>query len=121
MTSPATESSDPACIFCRIVNGTIPATLIGANEHAVAFRDLHPQAPSHVLVIPKRHAASLDDDLPISELGAVLQLVREVAAAEGLSAGGYRVVTNVGADGGQTVRHLHFHVLGGRQLQWPPG
>lgn len=109
------------CIFCRIVAGSIPATLIGSNAHAIAFRDLHPQAPTHVLVVPKVHVSSLAEPLGAEVAAASIALCREVAAAEGLAAGGYRVVTNVGADGGQTVPHLHFHVLGGRQLHWPPG
>ncbi len=109
------------CIFCRIVAGTIPATIVGSNAHAIAFRDLHPQAPTHLLVVPKSHVASLAEPLGAEVAAASIELCREVAAAEGLSAGGYRVVTNVGADGGQTVPHLHFHVLGGRQLHWPPG
>jgi histidine triad (HIT) family protein len=109
------------CIFCRIVAGTIPATIIGANDHAIAFRDLHPQAPTHVLVIPRLHVASLADPVPDAVMAGLLGLAREVAAAEGLDAGGYRVVTNIGADGGQTVPHLHFHVLGGRAFHWPPG
>ncbi|MBY0489741.1 MAG: histidine triad nucleotide-binding protein [Gemmatimonadaceae bacterium] len=109
------------CIFCRIVAGSIPATLVGTNEHAIAFRDLHPQAPTHILVIPRTHVASLADPLPDATMAGVLGLAREVAAAEGLVAGGYRVVTNIGADGGQTVPHLHFHVLGGRAFHWPPG
>jgi histidine triad (HIT) family protein len=116
-----TVAIDSACIFCRIVAGTIPATWIGANAHAIAFRDLHPQAPTHVLVIPRSHVASLAEAWPSEALAGVLELVREVAAAEGLNAAGYRVVTNVGVDGGQSVPHLHFHLLGGRPLQWPPG
>lgn len=109
------------CIFCRIAAGSIPATIIGSNEHAIAFRDLHPQAPTHVLVIPRTHVASLAEPVPDAVMAAVLGLAREVAAAEGLAASGYRVVTNTGPDGGQTVPHLHFHVLGGRQFHWPPG
>lgn len=109
------------CIFCRIVAGSIPATVIGANDHAVAFRDLHPQAPTHVLVIPRTHVASFAEAIPDAAMAGVMALVREVAASEGLEAGGYRVVTNIGADGGQTVPHLHFHLLGGRPFHWPPG
>ncbi|HEY0928389.1 MAG TPA: histidine triad nucleotide-binding protein [Gemmatimonas sp.] len=113
--------SDPSCIFCRIVAGEIPATVIARTEQALAFRDLHPQAPSHLLVIPTRHVDSLATAEDAVELGAVLSLAAEVAKSEGLADGGYRVVTNIGADGGQTVQHLHFHVLGGRQMHWPPG
>lgn len=110
-----------ACLFCRIVAGTIPATLVASSEAAVAFRDLHPQAPTHVLVIPRAHVASLDAAEDPALLGAVLHLARQVARQEGLADTGYRIVSNVGGDGGQTVPHLHVHVLGGRQMHWPPG
>ena len=115
----ATEQAH--CIFCRIVAGTIPSTTVAANAQAIAFRDLHPQAPVHVLVVPRRHVTSLAtaDDAP--ELGQLLSLAAEVARAEGIADAGYRVVTNIGADGGQTVGHLHLHVLGGRAMGWPPG
>lgn len=109
------------CIFCRIASGDIPAARVAENERAVAFRDLHPQAPVHVLVIPRRHVASLAAATDEAELGSLLRLAQEVARQEGIEATGYRVVTNTGADGGQTVHHLHLHVLGGRSLQWPPG
>jgi len=109
------------CLFCRIVGGTIPATFVARNEHGVAVRDLNPQAPSHLLVIPRRHVASLADASDGAELGALLLLAAEVARAEGLAETGYRVVANTGTDGGQTVPHLHLHVLGGRMMQWPPG
>lgn len=113
---------NPSCIFCRIVDGSIPATLVAENGHAVAFRDLHPQAPVHVLVIPRRHLDSLDAAHDEPELlGAVLALAAEVARKEQVAESGYRVVTNTGADGGQTVGHLHLHVLGGRSFSWPPG
>ena len=110
-----------SCIFCRIVAGAIPSTVVAANDRAIAFRDLHPQAPVHVLVIPRRHVPSLADATDQAELGAVMALAAEVARQEGITENGYRVVTNVGADGGQTVGHLHVHVLGGRALDWPPG
>lgn len=110
-----------ACIFCRIAAGTIPATLVACNDHAVAFRDLHPQAPSHLLVIPRRHVSSLAEATDAAELGALLLLAAEVARSEGLAETGYRVVANTGNDGGQTVHHLHLHVLGGRTMHWPPG
>ena len=110
------------CLFCRIVAGEIPATVVAANETAVAFRDIDPQAPTHVLVIPRRHhddvVAMLDADP--SDAGAVLALAAEVAALEGL-ADGHRWVFNTGPDGGQAVAHVHLHVLGGRRLAWPPG
>ncbi|AMW05044.1 histidine triad nucleotide-binding protein [Gemmatimonas phototrophica] len=110
-----------SCIFCRIVAGSTPATIVAHNEQALAFRDLHPKAPVHVLVIPRRHVTSLAEATDAAELGAMMVLAADVASAEGLVAGGYRVVTNIGADGGQTVPHLHLHVLGGRSMAWPPG
>lgn len=110
-----------SCIFCRIAAGSIPASIVAENDLALAFRDLHPQAPVHVLVIPRRHIASLAAADRPDELGAVLALAAAVAQGEGLEDSGYRVVTNVGDDGGQTVHHLHLHVLGGRQMTWPPG
>jgi len=112
---------DANCVFCRIAAGEIPATVIARNDHALAFRDLQPQAPTHVLVIPTRHLDSLAAAQDAAELGAVLSLAAQVAREEGLAESGYRVVTNVGGDGGQSVPHLHFHVLGGRQMHWPPG
>ncbi len=109
------------CIFCRIVDGTIPATFLASNPYGVAFRDLNPQAPAHLLVIPRRHIASLADATDGAELGALMLLAAEVARSEGVSEAGYRVVVNTGNDGGQTVHHLHLHVLGGRAMHWPPG
>lgn len=121
-----------SCIFCRIVAGSIPAAIIAENDRAIAFRDLNPQAPVHVLVIPRRHTDSLatatvpnpqsaDGASDPLELAAVLSLVGAVARQEGLEHAGYRVVTNIGEHGGQSVPHLHFHVLGGRHMTWPPG
>ena len=109
------------CLFCQIIRGTIPATLVGSNDHAIAFRDLHPQAPSHLLVIPRRHVASLNEAADGGELGALMFLAAEVARTEGVAESGYRVVANTGNDGGQTVHHLHLHVIGGRVMHWPPG
>ena len=111
------------CLFCRIVAGEIPATMVRESPRVVAFRDVNPQAPTHVLVIPREHypnAASLaaaDGDL----LAEVFREAAAVAAAEGLDGSGYRLVTNTGPDAGQSVDHLHVHVLGGRSLSWPPG
>ncbi len=109
------------CIFCKIADGTIPAKLLHQDDHVVAFADLHPQAPTHVLIVPRRHVASLDglDDVELGGrlLAAAVQLARTLGVAEG----GYRVVANTGADAGQSVHHLHFHLLGGRALAWPPG
>ena len=111
------------CLFCKIVAGEIPADLVAESEHAIAFRDITPQAPVHVLVIPRAHLASLGaaSDGDAALLGEVLMLARDVARAEGVAEGGYRTVLNTGDDGGQSVHHLHVHVLGGRRFTWPPG
>jgi histidine triad (HIT) family protein len=112
------------CIFCRIAAGDIPAKIVRRTADAVAFHDLNPQAPIHVLVIPvAHHAAARDARGPEGErlLGRLLAFGAEVATELGLDAGGYRVVTNTGRDGGQSVDHLHLHVLGGRPMGWPPG
>jgi histidine triad (HIT) family protein len=112
------------CIFCRIAAGEIPATVVARNEDSVAFRDLNPQAPTHVLVIPTRHLASVaDTDSPEGEavLGRTMRFAVQVAKELGLEQGGYRIVTNTGKDGGQSVFHLHLHLLGGRPLRGPPG
>jgi len=110
-------------IFSKILAGEIPADVVYEDEHAFAFRDISPQAPSHVLVIPRQPITSLADAASASPelLGHLMQVCAKVAKLEGLDAAGYRVVTNIGEHGGQTVHHLHFHVLGGRALQWPPG
>lgn len=112
-----------ACIFCRIVARDIPAEIVHENDHVLAFRDLRPVAPTHVLVIPKRHVAAVREaeDTDLELLGQVMLGARDVARKLGLVAGGYRVVMNNGEDAGQTVFHLHAHVLGGRSLAWPPG
>ena len=110
-----------SCLFCRIVRGEIPAKLVFANEHVVAFRDIDPKAPTHVLVIPRRHVASLDEADDAALLGEILLGAAKVAREEGLMPGGYRTVFNTGAESGQTVFHIHAHVLGGRKLTWPPG
>lgn len=112
------------CIFCKIAGGEIPSDKVYEDEEIVAFRDMNPQAPVHVLVIPKRHIASLDEvreeDADKELLGHLLAKVKEIAASLGL-ANGYRLVVNTGEDGQQTVQHLHFHLLGGRAMTWPPG
>ncbi|MBA3260687.1 MAG: histidine triad nucleotide-binding protein [Gemmatimonadales bacterium] len=112
------------CLFCRIVAGEIPAKIVKRSEDAVAFRDLDPRAPTHVLVIPTRHIAAVRDaggEEGERAVGRVLGFAAEVATELGLDAGGYRLVTNTGKDAGQSVDHLHFHLLGGRKLSWPPG
>lgn len=111
------------CIFCKIAAGVIPADVVYQDDSVLAFRDLHPQAPTHVLVIPKRHLASLldagdDEALLLGRLqGAAIQVARQ----EGLADSGFRLVTNCGAGAGQSVFHVHVHLLGGRRLSWPPG
>ena len=112
------------CIFCRIVAGEIPASVVARTAEAVAFHDLSPQAPVHVLVVPTRHVARVSDAAGAdgaAMLGAVMSLAAEVARQMGLAEPGFRLVVNTGADGGQSVDHLHVHVLGGRQMRWPPG
>jgi histidine triad (HIT) family protein len=113
---------DPDCLFCKIVAGEIPSDRVHEDADVVAFRDIHPQAPTHVLVVPRRHVPDVDT-LPDDDAGLLSRLftvVRRVAEQEGL-AKGYRVVTNVGAESGQSVFHLHLHLLGGRPMRWPPG
>ena len=111
------------CIFCKIVAGEIPADIVFEDDAVMAFRDLNPQAPTHVLVIPKRHIASLNDltadDQPL--IGRLFTAAREIAAQAGFAEAGYRTVVNCNADGGQTVFHIHLHLLGGRAMHWPPG
>ena len=111
------------CIFCRIINGDIPSKQVYSDSEVVAFRDADPKAPSHVLVVPRKHIANLNaasaQDMEL--MGKLLQTCKEVAASEGIAKDGYRVVINVGRNGGQLVDHIHFHVLGGRQMDWPPG
>jgi len=110
------------CLFCQIVDGTIPAEIVTRNERAIAFRDIDPKAPTHVLVIPTEHHRDLTAlaAADSSQVADVLALAVEVAELEKLESG-YRVVFNTGADGGQTVFHVHAHVMGGRRLIWPPG
>ena len=114
---------DDSCIFCRIVDGEIPADVVRETDDVLAFRDTDPKAPTHVLVIPKEHVPSLGeaDDEHSELLGRVMLVARDVARAEGIAGDGFRAVTNTGDDGGQSVHHLHVHVLGGRALGWPPG
>jgi len=110
------------CLFCRIIAGTIPSNAVYQDEQCYAFHDIHPQAPVHVLVIPRKHIASLAEVHKEDEglLGHLLWAASEVARMMGLGKG-YRVVISSGRDGGQTVDHLHLHVLGGRAMHWPPG
>ena len=111
------------CIFCKIANGEIPSEFLYEDENVVAFNDLNPQAPVHVLVIPRRHIESADA-LTAEDAATVMAMfaaAQRVARALGVAESGYRLVTNIGADAGQSVQHLHLHLLGGRSLQWPPG
>ncbi len=109
------------CLFCRIASGEIPAKVVAEDATCMAFRDVNPQAPVHVLVIPRAHVPSLNEVTSPSLFADVLQMAREVAKQEGIAASGYRVVFNTNADGGQTVFHLHAHLMGGRHMAWPPG
>ncbi len=109
------------CLFCRIIRREIPATIVAETDDCVAFRDIDPQAPTHVLIIPRRHIGSMADTTDGAILGAITLLAAEVARKEGIAAKGYRTVVNTGGDGGQAVAHLHMHVLGGRKMGWPPG
>jgi histidine triad (HIT) family protein len=111
------------CIFCKVASGEIPAAVVKRSDEAVAFRDIKPVAPAHVLVIPTRHIPAVRDAGAAEQalLGRLLAFAAEVASELGLDRGGYRIVTNTGADAGQSVDHLHLHVLGGRHLGWPPG
>lgn len=110
------------CLFCKIAAGEIPSDTVAKSESVVAFRDINPAAPTHILVIPVRHVASAADltesDAPL--LAELFETIASLAEKEGLS-GGWRVVTNVGGDAGQSVHHLHFHLIGGRTMTWPPG
>jgi histidine triad (HIT) family protein len=111
------------CLFCKMVSGDIKPAVVYENDHVLAFRDIRPQAPVHVLVIPKRHIPTLDD-LPESDsalANELLQAVKKVARAEGIAETGFRTVINCRGDSGQEVYHLHLHVLGGRPMSWPPG
>jgi histidine triad (HIT) family protein len=112
------------CIFCRIVKGEIPAKEVARSSHAVAFHDLNPQAPLHLLIVPTTHydnAAATDSDEGGRVMAGTIRLAVQVARQLGLADSGYRLVMNVGSHGGQTVSHLHVHLLGGRPMKWPPG
>ncbi len=111
------------CIFCKIAAGEIPSEFVYEDDQVVGFRDLNPQAPTHVLLIPRRHIATLNELRPEDEalVGHLYTAAAEVARREGLAEAGYRTVINCNADGGQTVFHLHLHLLGGRRMSWPPG
>ncbi len=109
------------CLFCRIVRREIPATLVAETADCVAFRDINPQAPVHVVVIPRKHVASLNEADDPQLVGRLAVVAAEIAGREGIASSGYRTVINTNADAGQTVFHIHLHLLGGRRLGWPPG
>lgn len=109
------------CLFCRIVRGEIPATVVASTDDAIAIRDIDPKAPVHVLVMPRQHLSSLNDAPDSALVGRLVALGRDVARSAGIADTGYRLVINTNEHGGQTVNHLHVHVLGGRPMRWPPG
>lgn len=111
------------CLFCKIISGDIPSDKVFENEFVFAFRDIDPKAPTHILIIPKKHITTLNDlEAEDKELaGDILLTAKELAVSEGIADSGYRTVFNCNMDGGQTVYHIHLHLLGGRQMTWPPG
>jgi histidine triad (HIT) family protein len=119
--SQSTGAALNSCVFCKIATGEIPATVVKRGDGMLAFKDLNAQAPTHVLVIPTTHVGTLNDAKDAATLGKLLTFARDVAQEAGIATKGYRVVVNTNPDGGQTVFHLHLHVLGGRLMKWPPG
>ena len=111
------------CLFCKVAAGDMPATIVHQDEHLIAFKDINPQAPMHVLIIPRRHLASLNDltDGDDELVGEMVRRAAAIAREHGHAERGYRTVFNCNADAGQTVFHIHLHVLGGRAMHWPPG
>jgi histidine triad (HIT) family protein len=111
------------CLFCKIIAGDIPSDKVYSDDDVYAFRDINPAAPHHILIIPKKHMASVSaaDDQDEALMGKLLLKANQIAEQEGLCSGGFRYVINTGNDGGQTVSHLHLHILGGRAMRWPPG
>lgn len=115
--------SNDACIFCQIVANQATANILYRDQQVTAFRDLHPTGPTHLLIVPNRHIDSLNDlgDEDETLIGYMFSVARKLAAKEGIDRTGYRIVINTQADGGQTVHHLHLHLIGGRRMHWPPG
>ncbi len=115
--------TDPECLFCKIVSGQIPSTIVLRNDVATVFRDINPQMPAHVLIVPNEHLANTEALTPANDglVGALIRTAQEVARKEGLSERGYRLVINTGPDALNSVPHLHMHMLGGRTMGWPPG
>jgi len=109
------------CLFCKIVRKEIPAKIVAESPECVAFRDINPQAPTHVLIIPREHVASLNEATDAAMIGRLALFAAEIAKREGISEAGYRTVINTNAGAGQTVFHVHLHLLGGRKFRWPPG
>ncbi len=111
------------CLFCKIVEGEIPADIIYESDTAIAFRDINPQAPTHVLIIPRKHISTINDITAADQelIGTLFMAAKEIAAQEGIADSGYRVVMNCNEGAGQSVFHIHLHLLGGRGLGWPPG
>jgi histidine triad (HIT) family protein len=109
------------CLFCRIVNKAVPATIVAENELCLAFRDINPQASTHILVVPREHVATLDEVKDPLLVGRLMVMAADIARREGIVASGYRTVINTNAGAGQTVFHVHVHLLGGRSFTWPPG
>jgi histidine triad (HIT) family protein len=114
---------NPSCIFCKIATGEIPATIVYKDGQVTAFRDIHPATPTHVLIIPNRHIASINEAMPEDEalLGHLFVTARKVAEMDSIQENGYRVIVNTGEHGGQTVQHVHMHVLGGQAMKYPMG
>ncbi len=119
----STPAQDPNCIFCRVVRREACGDIVFQDEWVTAFRDIRPQAPVHILVVPNAHVDSVNQVRPehADILSRLLLTARQLAVQEGIAEGGYRLVINTGAQGGQTVDHLHVHLLGGRRMTWPPG
>ena len=109
------------CLFCRIIRGEIPATFVAQTPECVAFRDINPQAPTHIVIVPRAHIPTLSDVKDPLIVGQMTRLATDLAKSEGVAASGFRVVVNTNGDAGQTVFHLHMHLLGGRRMGWPPG
>ena len=111
------------CLFCKIINREIPASIVYEDERILAFNDINPQAPTHVLVVPKAHIATLNDVSPQDDqiVGELVRRAAAIAKTRGISTGGFRTVFNTNREAGQTVFHIHLHLLGGRAMEWPPG
>ena len=112
-----------SCIFCKIIRGDIPCEKIFENDLILCFRDISPEAPQHVIIIPKKHINNINE-LEVEDISIISEVylaAKNITQILGIGESGYRIVTNCGEDGGQTVKHIHFHLLGGRQMKWPPG